>query len=129
MDGDQAMIVAGLGCRRLCPAGEIVDLVRAAESRTGRVVDVLAAPAFKDEEPGLQAAAHSLGLRLVFIDQAALDDVQDRCPTPSQAAHKAIGLASVAEACALACAGPAGILLLPKIASARATCALAGDLP
>jgi cobalt-precorrin 5A hydrolase len=37
----------------------------------------------------------------------------------------AVGVGSVAEAAALAAAGPAGRLALPRIAGAAATCALA----
>jgi cobalt-precorrin 5A hydrolase len=37
----------------------------------------------------------------------------------------AYGVGSVAEAAALACAGPDARLLVPRIASARATCAIA----
>lgn len=124
------MIVAGLGCRRLCPAGEIVDIVRAAEVQAGCTVDVLAAPGFKAGEPGLVEAAAILGLGLLSLDRATLAAVQQSCPTPSRAAQEAVGLASVAEACALAGAGPNGLLLLPKITGGRATCALAsGDPP
>jgi cobalt-precorrin 5A hydrolase len=129
MGGDQAMIVAGLGCRRLCPAAEIVGLVDQAQSRAGCRVDLVAIPAFKADEPGPREAAGALGIGLVLVEEAALERAQPLCPTPSTAALASTGLASIAEACALAAAGRNGVLLLPKIASRRATCALAaGDL-
>jgi cobalt-precorrin 5A hydrolase len=43
----------------------------------------------------------------------------------SAVARRHTGLASVAEAAALAAAGPDSRLLLPRISGARATCALA----
>lgn len=123
------MIVAGVGFRSGCPASEIVDLVRRAQALAGRLADALAAPAFKSGEPGLRAAAEVLALPLVLVERAALDAVQPRCLTRSVAAQAAVGLASVAEACALAAAGTAGRLLSPRIASAKATCALAAGDP
>ena len=119
------MIVAGLGCRKDCPAAEIVAVVRAAEAAAGRRAGGLAAPAFKREEAGLREAAGLLALPLAFVEQQALSDVQDRCVTLSDVAQHATGFASVAEAAALAASG--GPLLLPRIAGKRATCALAGQ--
>lgn len=118
------MIAAGLGCRRGCGAEEIAALVRRAEALAGRTADALAAPASKRDEAGLHGAARLLGLPLHFVDRAALLAVQPRCATVSDAALRAVGVASVAEGAALAVAG--GRLLLPRIAGPRATCALAG---
>jgi len=115
------MIVAGIGCRRDCPADDIVALMRRAESLC-RTVDALAAPAFKRHEPGLHEAAARLGLPLRFIPDAALQAAQPHCPTRSQTAAAATGFASIAEAAAI---GDGGTLLLPRIAAARATCAIA----
>jgi cobalt-precorrin 5A hydrolase len=115
------MIVAGIGCRRDCPAEDIVVLVRRAEALS-HPIDALAAPAFKADEPGLREAAACLGLPLLFVPDAILVAAQPHCPTRSEAAGRARGLASVAEAAAI---GAGGTLLLPRIASARATCAVA----
>ena len=121
MVGGQAVIVAGIGCRRLCPADEIVALVRRAGTLAAPA-ETLAVPAFKRDEPGVLEAARALGLPIVFIEADALQAVQARCVTRSAAAERATGMASVAEAAALA---HGGALLLPRIASARATCAIA----
>jgi cobalt-precorrin 5A hydrolase len=119
------MIVAGIGCRRLCPAEDIMDLVHQASAQAGRRATALAAPAFKDAEPGLHEAAARLGLPLLRVADAALRQAQPACPTRSPAAMRATGFASVAEAAALAAAGPGGRLVLARIANGRATCALA----
>jgi cobalamin biosynthesis protein CbiG len=116
-------VVAGIGCRRACPAEDIVALVRAAEARAACRVDALAAPDFKQDEAGLHAAARLLGIGLIFVTAPALAAVQPLCPTFSEAALHHTGTASVAEGAALAASG--GTLLLPRIAGARATCALA----
>ena len=115
------MIVAGIGCRRGCPAEAIVALVRAAEAMA-EPVGALAAPAFKRDEPGLQQAADRLGIPLLFVEDAALAAAQARCVTRSEAAERATGFASVAEAAAL---GAGGVLVLPRLTGAGVTCALA----
>jgi cobalt-precorrin 5A hydrolase len=114
MGGDEAMIAAGLGFRRGCPADEIVAVLRAAERLAGVSADVLAVPAFKADEAALT------GLSLVLINDVAMAAAQSGCVTAMRS-----GLPSVAEACALAAAGEGAVLLLPRIAHARATCALA----
>jgi cobalt-precorrin 5A hydrolase len=114
------MIVAGIGCRRNCPAEDIVSLVRKAEALT-EAVDALAAPSFKHDEPGLREAAAQLGVNLLFVADDVMAAAQSRCPTASLTAASATGFASVAEAAAI---GAAGALLLPRIASSQATCAI-----
>ncbi len=119
-----AGIIAGIGCRRACPAADIVALVRMAEAHAGGTVAALAAPLAKSTEPGLQEAAALLGVPLLPVAADALARVQAHCVTRSACAERTLGVASVAEGCALAAAG-ATTLLLPRIASPRATCALA----
>ena len=118
-------MIAGIGCRRDCPAEDIVALVRRAEAAVGAGVTALAAPAAKAGEAGLHAAAGALGVVLLLVEHAALAAVQETCVTRSVCAERALGVASVAEGCALAAAGPGARLVLARIASARATCALA----
>lgn len=118
-------IFAGIGCRRNCSTEDILSVVARASAGTGRLVNILAAPAVKSNEPGLHEAARRLGVPLILIDVAALSAVQMHCVTASPRAEQAIGVASVAEGCALAAAGAGGRLLLARIASDTATCALA----
>jgi cobalt-precorrin 5A hydrolase len=121
MGGGQAVIVAGIGCRRGCPPEAIVALVREAEARV-EPADALAAPDFKRDEPGLRLAAERLGLPLLFEGDAAMAAAQVRCVTRSEAAARVTGHASVAEAAAM---GADGVLLLPRLTGMGVTCALA----
>ncbi len=122
MGGGEAMIVAGIGCRRGCPAAEIVALVQEAGP-----VDLLAAPAWKRHEPGLLEAARLLGLPVRFVADAGLAAAQSRCLTRSAIVARAVGFASVAEAAALA---EAATLVRPRFGGGWATCALArGEAP
>jgi cobalt-precorrin 5A hydrolase len=122
------MIVAGIGCRKGCSADEIIALVGLAVERAGIAncrFTALAAPAFKAREPGLGEAAARLALPLLFVDEGDMKAAEPHCQTRSKAALEATGFASVAEAAALAVAGTGASLVLPRIDSERATCALA----
>ena len=119
------MIAAGIGCRRDCPAADIVAVVRAAEQKAACRADLLAAAAFKQNEKGLHEAAVLLAIPLRFLADDAMQAVQSACPTRSSAALRHTGLASVAEAAALAATG--GTLILPRLALGRATAALAAQ--
>jgi cobalamin biosynthesis protein CbiG len=121
MDGGEAVIVAGIGCRRGASAEAIVALVRRAEALAGPA-ELLAAPAFKHDEPGLHEAAAHLGIPVLLIDDTAMQAAQPHCVTRSTAVQRATGYASVAEAAAI---GAGGVLLLPRLAGGGVTCALA----
>lgn len=121
MVGGEAVIVAGIGCRRGCSAEAIVGLVRRAEA-LAEPVEALAAPAFKRDEPGLHAAALLLRVRLLFEDDATLAAAQARCVTHSVAAERATGFGSIAEAAAM---GAGGVLLVPRLSGGGVTCAVA----
>jgi len=122
------MIVAGIGCRKECDAGEIVRLVEAAllqVSAPRAALTALAAPAFKADAVAPREAATALGLPLLLVSDADLKSAEPRAVTKSTAALKATGLASVAESAALAGAGAGATLLLPRIKGHGVTCALA----
>jgi cobalt-precorrin 5A hydrolase len=118
-------VIAGIGCRRDCPAEAILAVLdRACREALCRAA-ALAAPDFKADEPGLRLAARHLGLPLILIEASALAAAQSRCVTRSERTLRATGVGSVAEGSALAAAGIGSRLILPRIAGEGATCALA----
>ncbi|GBQ55646.1 cobalamin biosynthesis protein [Komagataeibacter swingsii] len=119
------MIVAGLGLRSGCAADVIVGLLREAHARCGLQPDLVAVPAFRYREAGLQAALARLGLTLRAVTPDELATAQPRCVTRSARAQAALGVASVAEGCALAAAGPHSRLIVPRLTGTHATCAMA----
>jgi cobalt-precorrin 5A hydrolase len=119
------MIVAGIGCRRAVSAAAIVALAQDAARQVAASLDLVAAPEFRRQETGIAEAAATLGLPIRWIAHAALKCEQGRCLTRSVRAEAEVGLASVAEAAALAAAGPDSRLILPRIASGGVTLALA----
>jgi cobalt-precorrin 5A hydrolase len=128
MGGDEAMIVAGIGFRRGVEADEIVALVEQALARAALATDALgklatiealaALPAFKE-------AARRLDVIASPVAEPDLSAAAPRIRTQSARSIAAHGVGSVAEAAALGAAGPGAQLILERIASASATCALA----
>ncbi len=114
-----SVIVAGFGFTgRATPAS-----LRDALARTGGVPDALATAA--DKAGQLAPLARELGLPLHAVPPEHL--TAQSTPTRSAAALRARGTGSVAEAAALAAAGPGATLLAPRSVSTdrMATCALA----
>jgi cobalt-precorrin 5A hydrolase len=122
----EAMIVAGIGCRKGASAVEISAVIADALARAGLdTLDLVAAPESKGGEHGVAAAAAALGVPLVLVAKADLEAAGARTKTRSERVLTLIGVPSVAEAAALAAGGPAARLILPRITVGVATCALA----
>jgi cobalt-precorrin 5A hydrolase len=134
MDMDQAMIVAGVGCRKGARAADIEAAITAAFVRSGIAISrlhLIATSAVKGGEPGIAGAASAIGVPLVLIPQDDLMAAGACTATRSERVIALTGVPSVAEAAALAACGPAARLVLPRIAVGPATCALAeaGEAP
>ncbi len=122
------MIVAGVGLRRSAAADEIVLLVEQALrqaslrpdelSRLATIEPLAALPAFME-------AAHRLSVIATPVGEPALAAAASGVRTQSSRSLAAHGVGSVAEAAALGAAGPGSTLILERIASPSATCALA----
>jgi Cobalamin biosynthesis protein CbiG len=124
----EAVIVAGIGCRKGASPAEIEAVIAAALERAGFAQDKLGAiatPADKGDEAGIAAVALLYGLPLLFVPTPDLEAAAARCETRSERALAHKGVPSVAEAAALAAGDPDAKLLLPRVAVGPATCALA----
>jgi len=131
MVGYQAMstrIAIGVGCRLGCPADAIEALVRQALDRAP-TAERLGLFTIRDKtgELGLTEAARRLGLDLIFLTRDALREQAPFVRTRSIRTESLFGVPSVAEAAALAGAGADSVLIVPRIASPGATCAVAGS--
>jgi cobalt-precorrin 5A hydrolase len=128
MDGDEAMIVAGVGFKRSVAAGEIVALVEQALERSALTREALVKLATIDalaDLPAFTEAARRLAVAVIPVEAQALSAAAPRIRTHSARSFAAHGVGSVAEAAALAAAGPHAELILDRIVSPSATCALA----
>jgi len=122
-----ARYAIGIGARNDIDARELADFVRAVAARHGVYLQTatLATIEARGDEPGLQGAARSLDMALVFL---SLEDSRARDKdvlTRSARVEQMFGVGSVAEAAALAGAGSGSILLAPRAATRRLTCAIA----
>ncbi|MGA8652722.1 MAG: cobalamin biosynthesis protein [Xanthobacteraceae bacterium] len=77
----------------------------------------------------MRTAAERLGLSLLIVPELELAAAGDRIQTRSERVMAVAGVGSVAEAAALAAAGPAGSLIVPRLVLGAATCALAASAP
>jgi cobalt-precorrin 5A hydrolase len=117
-------LVAGVGCHRGTPGQEIVDFIQKTFQQEGLALGSLKALATieaKKVEPGLNDAAQSLGVKLIWFTAAELKDVS--VPHPSRQVARHLGVMSVSEAAALKAGGLE--LLVPKRKSANLTVAVA----
>jgi cobalt-precorrin 5A hydrolase len=121
-------LVAGIGFRRGTGTEEILALVRRAlgdAAPAGAALAGLATAGDRAGDPAFTEAARALGVPGRGLGPDALAAADARCLTRSPRVEALRGVGSLAEAAALALAGPGGRLLGPRIASAGATCALA----
>jgi cobalt-precorrin 5A hydrolase len=122
-------VAIGIGCRKGCPAGAIEALVRRALAGVSDAPLGLFTLVDKYGEPGLAKAADLLELSLTYLPREALRTREGDVQTRSERVESLFGVASIAEAAALAGAGPGSVLIVPRLAEGGATCAIAGLAP
>jgi cobalt-precorrin 5A hydrolase len=128
MAGEEAMIVAGIGCKRGTVSEDIVSLILAELASSGIArenLDAIATEASKADEHGILEAARSLSVRLIRCSLADLRRVADQVMTRSSRVQALKGVPSIAEASALVAAGRNAKLLGARVAAEKVTCAIA----
>ncbi len=121
-------IALGMGAERGAPADEAIAFARemlAAHGIDPRAVALVASLDKKADEPALAAVAEALAAPFRVFDAAALAAQEPRLTAPSEVVRQAVGVAGVAEAAALAAAGPDGRLVQAKTVRGKLTLALA----
>jgi cobalt-precorrin 5A hydrolase len=124
------MIALGIGCRRNAPVEDIEAVITqalSAASLSAAAIDVIATENEKATEPALVEAARRLGCPLRGFAASELASMSDLAVTRSERVQRLKGVPSVAETAALAAIGRGGRLIVPRVANATATCALASD--
>jgi cobalt-precorrin 5A hydrolase len=128
MAGEEAMIVAGIGCRRGTLSEDIVNLVHATLANfsiANEKLDAIATETSKVDENGIKDAARCLSVRLIKCPIGDLEQVADKVMTRSSRVQALKGVPSIAEASALVAAGRNARLLGARVASEKVTCAIA----
>jgi cobalt-precorrin 5A hydrolase len=128
MEMGEAMIVAGIGCRKDVRTEEVLAAVDAAlaEHELGRkALDALATAPLKREEAAIRMAGAFLSIEVVVADGAMLKAADNRTLSRSAPSLAAADVLSVSEAAALAVAGEGSVLLGPRLVLGPVTCAIA----
>ncbi|MBW9062260.1 cobalamin biosynthesis protein [Rhizobium herbae] len=124
-----ALFALGLGCERGTPSDEVIRLAEEAMAAARIDRHALACVASLDaraQEPAMIAAAAHFSVPFRVFDAGTLEAETARLKSPSDIVFALTGCHGVAEAAALAAAGKASSLIVPKIKSANATAAVAG---
>ncbi|XUY31887.1 cobalamin biosynthesis protein [Agrobacterium rosae] len=121
----QAVIVAGIGCRKGTSAEAIIAALDEASKAHGVTIDFIATAPIKAGEPGLMEAATRLGMAFVVVAQADFEQAGARTITQSATSLKHSGSPSLSEASALAALGPRSRLIAPRMVIGDMTVALA----
>jgi cobalt-precorrin 5A hydrolase len=125
MGGSEAMAVIGIGTTSRATVDDVLAIVAQARMNADIGFTHLAALDRPAINPILAEAAFRASLEPVFF---ALDDllrVADRCVTRSEKSMKHYGIPSVAEAAALAAAGPGAGLLVSRFCGRNTTASVA----
>jgi cobalt-precorrin 5A hydrolase len=128
MAGEEAMIVAGIGCKRGTSSEDVVGLILTVLANFGiarETLDAIATEASKADEHGIADAARSLSVRLIRCSIAELDRVADKVVTRSSRVQALKGVPSISEGSALVAAGRNARLLGARVVSDKVTCAIA----
>ena len=122
-----ARAAVGLGCRSNVGAEAIARAVRQAIWRAPSVPAAIAlhTSARKSADESLRRAAQSLGLELVFHEEAALKARDAQVVSRSDRVAAIVGVGSLAEAAALVGAGEGARLVVPKFSADGVSCAVA----
>lgn len=122
-------LAVGVGCERGTPKDEVrtlVDRTLKENSLRPAAVACYATIDIKEDEPAIAALHDNQYIRLFSAQELAAQE--SRVQNPSEIVRDETGTPSVAEAAALAAAGPDAVLVVAKTKSARATCAIARAL-
>jgi cobalt-precorrin 5A hydrolase/precorrin-3B C17-methyltransferase len=123
-----ATLALGMGCERGASFEEAIALAERALAEAGLSPVSLACVAsldLKADEAAIHAVALHFGVPARFFDAATLERETPRLANPSATVFAEVGCHGVAEGAALACVGGDGVLVAPKMKSARVTAAIA----
>jgi cobalt-precorrin 5A hydrolase len=129
LDDCKSTVAIGIGCKSSCSSEGHPGPRRTRHHGgvlRGRARAALFTHEAKKSEASLAAAAKALGLPLVFLDGQVLQNASLRAATNSPKVMAMFGLPSIAEAAALAGAGPSSVLLVARLSDGGASCAIAG---
>jgi cobalt-precorrin 5A hydrolase/precorrin-3B C17-methyltransferase len=121
-------LAVGVGCERGASPEELIRLVTdtlAARNLSQAAIAGVFSLDLKADEAAVAALGRALDVPVRFFSTDRLRAESARLKNPSEIVMREVGIAGVAEAAALAAAGPEASLVVAKTRSARATLAVA----
>ncbi|MHA1127917.1 MAG: precorrin-3B C(17)-methyltransferase, partial [Alphaproteobacteria bacterium] len=118
----------GLGCARGCDVSEMWDLVQGCLRDANIAPEAVACVTsldLKGDEPAMIETARRLGVTYRLFDAETLEAEASRLVNPSDVVFAEVGCHGVSEGAALAAAGADAVLVVEKVKTANATCAIA----
>ncbi|MBL4740789.1 MAG: precorrin-3B C(17)-methyltransferase, partial [Sneathiella sp.] len=118
----------GVGCERHTEPEELTNLIKetlAANNLSPFSVPCVTSIDLKSDERAVHVAADHFGQTPRFYTASELEAEAPRLKTPSDIVFSEVGCHGVSEGAALAAAGQSASLIVPKVKSKRATCAIA----
>lgn len=122
-----ACFAIGVGARRGADAQSLADLVAQVANRAGVALQSCGMFTLegKQDDEGVVEAARLLQMKIAFLPLSALIARKDDVLTKSLRVEAMTGVGSVAEAAALAGAGPGSVLVAPRTTTQSLSCAIA----
>ncbi|WP_374653280.1 cobalamin biosynthesis protein [Dongia sp.] len=118
----------GIGHESRAQFADLLALIELGLAQAGlQAGDIAGIASLAGKEPGGLVAelGRHFAAPVRYFSAAALEVETPRLKNPSEAIFRQMGCHGVAEAAALAAAGPAAHLILPKMAGRGGTCAIA----
>lgn len=120
-------LAIGVGCERGVASDHVIGLIEKTLSDNGLAPEAIACLCsidLKADETALHAAAKHFGVPVRFFPAERLEQEADRLANPSDVVFSEVGCHGVAEGAALAAVGADGSLLIEKVKTDKATCAI-----
>ncbi len=122
------VLALGVGCERNADPEELIALAHQTlddANLAAHAVACVVSIDLKADEAAVHALADHLGVPARFFSPDELEAEAARLANPSDVVFQETGCHGVAEGAALAAVGGLGALIVPKVKSLRATCAIA----
>ena len=121
------MIVIGIGSTTAATVADVLAAIRAVERQAAQSANAVATLNRGAADTAIIAASDQRGIACHLHSQSTLAARNGDCVTQSPASLAAHGIASVAEAAALAAAGPSSRLIVPRQQFTNVTAAVAAS--
>ena len=120
-------LIVGVGCERGVSSEHLISHIEQVLANNGlseQAIGLITSIDIKMDEAAIHDVARHFGVPARFFSASELEAEKDRLLNPSEVVFSEVGCHGVAEGAALAAVGNEGSLLVSKVKSDKATCAI-----